>query len=97
MNQPMNVDYLTNDPAGRWLLRTINGAYTHAGFTYATGRDGVTIATGGDAAITVGIYASDEHLHDGDPITLKEWHDTNPDNIRAAIALMREWIARPNA
>jgi len=85
----MNLDHLTNDPAGRHLLDNYPNAYGAHGFVYLE-LETVTIAAGGDAAITVGIYASDEHLHEGDPITLQEWDTITPDTIAAAIEMIEQ-------
>lgn len=93
----LDINYLTSDPVGRHLLRTRPAdTIAHAGFTYTTRADGAVIATGGDAHIVVGIYANDDELADGDPIAYREWHDTTPDSIRAAIAFARDALNNPN-
>lgn len=77
------------DPAGRHLLDTYPNAYGAHGFVYVEW-NGAIIATGGDGAITVGIYANDDALTNGDPITYREWDTITPDNIRAAIEMIEQ-------
>ena len=77
------------DPAARYMLETFPNAYGAHGFVYVEWF-GTIIAAGGDAPIVVGIYADDDALADGDPIAYREWHDTTPDSIIAAIAMIDE-------
>lgn len=79
--------YTPADPAARYMLETFPNAYGAHGFVYLKW-DGAIIAAGGDAHIVVGIYASDDALMEGDAIAYREWHDTTPNSIRAAIAMI---------
>lgn len=81
------------DPAGQWLLENNPTAYGAHGFVYADGNNGTIIATGGDAAITIGIYANEEALTDGDPLALYEWHATTPHLLKNAIGVLKKHTA----
>ena len=80
------------DLAGQWLFDNVADTYGAHGFTYSTGQDDVTIATGGDGAITIGIYADDDALIDGDPIAFHQWDEATPDTIADAIDTLRAWV-----
>lgn len=81
------------DPAGKWLLDNDPTAYGAHGFVYADGKNGTIIATGGDAAITVGIYANEQALTDGNPLALYEWHVITAHLHESAIAVLKNHTA----
>jgi len=80
------------DEAGRWLLDNCADAYGAHGFVYATGRDGVTVAAGGDGAISVGVYSDDDALTAGDPLVFREWGTSTVGDIGEAVAFLRHWV-----
>lgn len=67
----------TPDRLGSWALETFEDSYGHAGFVYVPTARGGVVALGGDSAITVGWYASDDDLAEGD--CLGYW-DTDDDD-----------------
>ena len=75
------------DPAGRHLLDNYPNAYGAHGFVYVEWC-GTIIATGGDGAITVGIYDSEDALTDGDARLYREWDTITPDTIAEAVDMI---------
>jgi hypothetical protein len=80
------------DPVGRWVLENVADSYSHAGFVYCNGRDGVLIACGGDDAIVVGVYADEEQLAGGDWLAFRTWSDESAGSVSEAVGFVREWL-----
>jgi hypothetical protein len=81
-----------SDPAGCWVLDNVEDSDGHAGFVYCKGWDGVLIACGGDAPITVGVYADDDQLAAGDWLAMREWSDVSEASVSAAVGFVRDWL-----
>ena len=88
------------DPAGQHLLDTYPNAYGAHGFVYVEWC-GSIIATGGDGAITVGIYDNEDAFNDGHARTYREWDTITPQTIAEAIAMIEHHtdthLGEPNA
>ena len=85
-HQPMTTNGYA-DPAGKHLLDTYPNAYGAHGFVYVEWC-GSIIATGGDGAITVGIYDNEDALNDGHASAYREWDTITPQTIAEAIDMI---------
>ena len=80
-----------SDLAGRWVLENVPDSYSHAGFVYCDGAEGVLIACGGDDAIVVGVYADHDALCEGAPLVFRSWTDAT--GRADAVSFIRGWLS----